>query len=95
MRKNRRGTSVAKAFGIVHSIVSRAWGAFRTAGTVARRRGGGRLRSTAADVRHVVQDARRDPANWPSDKQTTQNSRRATVESEISCNPVKGIIPQI
>ena len=62
LEEGRSVTSVAQEFGIAHSIVSRAWRAFRTTGTAVRGRGGGRPRSTtAADDRYIVQQARRDP----------------------------------
>ncbi|VDO39001.1 unnamed protein product [Haemonchus placei] len=62
LEEGRTMTSVTQELGIAHSVVSRAWRAFQTTGTAARRRGGGRPRSTTPrGDRFIVQQARRDP----------------------------------
>ncbi|XGW30654.1 hypothetical protein V3C99_009541 [Haemonchus contortus] len=55
-------TSAAQKPGIANSVVSRALRALRTCDTAARRRGGGRPRTTTLRYdRYIVQQARRDP----------------------------------
>ena len=74
LEEGRTMTSVAQEFGIAHSVVSPAWRAFRTFGTAARRRGGGRPRTTTPrDDRYIVQQARRDPRQSASAIATTFN----------------------
>ena len=74
LEEGRTMTSVAQEFGIAHSVVSRAWRAFRTFGTAAPRRGGGRPRTTTPrDDRYIVQQARRDPRQSASAIATTFN----------------------
>ncbi|GFV78022.1 transposable element Tcb2 transposase [Trichonephila clavipes] len=47
-------------FGIIKSVVSRAWKAFQTTGTALRKVGGGRLRTTTAgDDRYIILHAKR------------------------------------
>ncbi|GFX75523.1 transposable element Tcb1 transposase [Trichonephila clavipes] len=54
-------TSVAAEFGIAHSIVSRLWRQFQTAGTAIRGFSRGRPRGTTpADDRYIVLQARRN-----------------------------------
>ncbi|VDO35640.1 unnamed protein product [Haemonchus placei] len=61
-RKGRTLTSAAQEPGIAHSAVSRARRAFQAPNTAARRRGGGRPRTTTLRYdRYIVQQTRRDP----------------------------------
>ncbi|GFV76394.1 transposable element Tcb2 transposase [Trichonephila clavipes] len=57
--------SVATEFGINKSVISRAWKAFQTTGTVVRKVGGGRPRTkNAGDDRYIILQAKR--GRWQS-----------------------------
>ncbi|GFY29387.1 HTH_Tnp_Tc3_2 domain-containing protein [Trichonephila clavipes] len=61
LEEGRSVTSVAAEFGIAHSIVSRLWRQFQTAGTAIRVFSSGRPRGTTpADDRYIVLQARRN-----------------------------------
>ncbi|GFX01177.1 uncharacterized protein TNCV_4581431 [Trichonephila clavipes] len=53
-------TSVAAAFGINKSVVSRAWKAFQTTGTAVRKVGGGRPRTTNAGMTDISSCRRKE-----------------------------------
>ncbi|GFU33785.1 transposable element Tcb2 transposase [Trichonephila clavipes] len=60
LEERRTVTSVAAEFGIIKSVVSRAWKAFRTTGTAVRKVGGGRPRTTTArDDRYILLQTKR------------------------------------
>ncbi|GFV46009.1 transposable element Tcb2 transposase [Trichonephila clavipes] len=60
LEEGRTVTRVAAEFGINKSVVSRAWKAFQTTGTAARKVGGGRPRTTTAgDDRYIILQAKR------------------------------------
>ncbi|GFX76459.1 transposable element Tcb1 transposase [Trichonephila clavipes] len=60
LEEGRSVTSVAAEFGIAHSIVSRLWRQFQTAGTAIRGFSSGRPRGTTpADDRYIVLHARK------------------------------------
>ncbi|GFX24922.1 transposable element Tcb2 transposase [Trichonephila clavipes] len=60
LQEGRTVTSVPAEFGINKSVVSRAWKAFQTTGTVVRKVGGGRPRTTTAgDDRNTILQAKR------------------------------------
>ncbi|GFU75353.1 transposable element Tcb2 transposase [Trichonephila clavipes] len=60
LEEGRTVTSVAAEFGINKSVVSRAWKAFQTTGTVVRKVGGGCPRTTTAgDNRYIILQVKR------------------------------------
>ncbi|GFX77016.1 transposable element Tcb2 transposase [Trichonephila clavipes] len=60
LKEGRTATSPAAEFGINKSVVSCAWKAFQTTGTVVRKVGGGRPRTTTAgDDRYIILQAKR------------------------------------
>ncbi|GFW28178.1 uncharacterized protein TNCV_4499081 [Trichonephila clavipes] len=60
LEEGRTINSVAAEFEINKSVVSRAWKAFQTTGTVVRKVGGGRPRTTiAGDDRYIIRQAKR------------------------------------
>ncbi|GFW79915.1 HTH_Tnp_Tc3_2 domain-containing protein [Trichonephila clavipes] len=61
IEEGRKITDVAREFDIAHSVVSRLWKSFKTAGMCSRRHGGGRVRSTTpAEDRYIVLSAKRN-----------------------------------
>ncbi|GFU90047.1 transposable element Tcb2 transposase [Trichonephila clavipes] len=61
LEEGRTDTSVAADFRINKSVVSRAWKAFQTTGTAARKVGGYRLRTTTAgNDRYIILQEKRD-----------------------------------
>ncbi|GFX53793.1 HTH_Tnp_Tc3_2 domain-containing protein [Trichonephila clavipes] len=59
IEEGRKITDVAREFDIAHSVVSRLWKLFKTAGMCSRRHGGGQVRSTtSAEDRYVVLSAK-------------------------------------
>ncbi|GFY25845.1 DDE_3 domain-containing protein [Trichonephila clavipes] len=61
IEEGRKITVVAREFDIAHSVVSRLWKSFKTAGMCSRRHGGGRVRSTTpAEDRYIVLSAKRN-----------------------------------
>ncbi|GFV29261.1 hypothetical protein TNCV_4602931 [Trichonephila clavipes] len=60
-KKGEKVTDVSREFDIAHSVVSRLWKSFKTAGICSRRHGGGRVRSTTpAEDRYIVLSAKRN-----------------------------------
>ncbi|GFV41618.1 transposable element Tcb2 transposase [Trichonephila clavipes] len=60
LEEGRSLTSLAAEFGIAHSIVSRLWRQFQTTGTAIREFSNGRPRTTPAEDRYIVLQARRN-----------------------------------
>ncbi|GFV47674.1 transposable element Tcb2 transposase [Trichonephila clavipes] len=79
LEEGRSVTSVAAEFGIAHSIVSRLWRQFQTAGTAIRGFSSGRPRGTTpADDRYIVLQARRNRRQTAGEiaRHTTQATGR-------------------
>ncbi|GFX71554.1 HTH_Tnp_Tc3_2 domain-containing protein [Trichonephila clavipes] len=79
LKEGRSVTSVAVVFGIAHSIVSRHWRQFQTAGTAIRGFSSGRPRGTTpADDRYIVLQARRNSRQTAGEiaRHTTQATGR-------------------
>ncbi|GFU59900.1 transposable element Tcb1 transposase [Trichonephila clavipes] len=79
LEEGRSVTSVAAAFGIAHSIVSRLWRQFQTTGTAIRGFSSGLPRvTTPADDRYIVLQARRNRRQTAGEiaRHTTQATGR-------------------
>ncbi|GFX74714.1 transposable element Tcb2 transposase [Trichonephila clavipes] len=79
LEEGRSVTSVAAEFGIAHSIVSRLWRQFQTAGTAIRGFSSGRPRGTTpADDPYIVLQARRNRRQTAGEiaRHTTQATGR-------------------
>ncbi|GFT07104.1 uncharacterized protein TNCV_1416191 [Trichonephila clavipes] len=79
LEEGRSVTSVAAEFGIAHRIVSRLWRQFQTTGTGIRRFSSGRpRRTTPADDRYIVLQARRNRRQTAGEiaRHTTQATGR-------------------
>ncbi|GFX22081.1 transposable element Tc1 transposase [Trichonephila clavipes] len=82
IEEGRKITDVTREFDIAHSVVSRLWKSFKTAGMCSRRHGGGRVRSTTpAEDRYIVLSAKRNRRNTA---QQVPNQFLAASEKQIS-----------
>ncbi|GFY06473.1 transposable element Tcb2 transposase [Trichonephila clavipes] len=90
LEEGRTVTSVAEDFGIIKSVVSRAWKAFQTTGTAVRKVGGGCPRTaTAGDDQYIIlqeKRGRRQSASAVAQQFSTATGRqvsRLTVELRL------------